>query len=271
MPEFLPNIIDHILVFVIGILLPLRSMKAQKMLKKMHFSPVMKSRLYIGNSISLWVMALLLAGANWLMGRHPIEFGLSWPPEKMNDYALWSLLGFILLYGADLLYETAFPKSRKKTVKDWQENIPFLPASFSEFTKFIPLAITAGVCEEFIFRGYFISYFYNLLGKDHVYLAIFIPTLIFALVHQYQGRKAMVKIFFMAVFFGLIYYYTGSLWQVMLIHFLVDLIGGFAAWRLLKDIPLTEAMPQEISLTDPELSADETTLTADPQDPEQED
>ena len=264
MPEFSPNIIDHILIFIIGILLPIRSMKAQEMLKKMHFTPLMKNRLYIGNSISLWVMALLLAGANWMMGRHPIEFGLSWPPEKMNDYAWWSLLGFMVLYGADLIYETAFTKTRKKTIKDWRKNIPFLPADFPEFIKFIPLAITAGICEEFIFRGYFISYFYNLLGKDQIYLAIFIPTLIFALVHQYQGRKAMVKIFFMAIFFGLIYYYTGSLWQVMLIHFVVDFIGGFVAWQLLKDVPQPQIKEQEKTIEVNELPLEEKDLSLDP-------
>ncbi len=263
--EFSPNIIDHILVLLIGVVLPIRSVKAQSLLKKVSFTPKMKTRLYIGNSISLWFMAILLGVVNWFMGRSPVDFGLHWPPETMNQYAWWALAGFILLYGADLIYETAFPKSRENTVKEWQENIPFLPASFPEFLRFIPLAITAGICEEFIFRGYFITYFYNLLGSDNAYWAIFIPTLIFAVVHQYQGRKAVIKIFFMAIFFGLIYYYTGSLWQVMLIHFVVDLIGGFAAWRMLKDIappipeePEIEIMEREIPPSEsPELPPEE--------------
>lgn len=237
MLEFTPNIIDHILIFIIGILLPLRSVKAQDMLKKITFTPMMKSRLYLGNSLSLWAMAGILAGINWFMGRPPAGFGLHWPPAALNAYAYWALGGFVLLYGFDLVYETSFPKTRKQTITEWQENIPFLPVSFREFKQFIPLALTAGICEEFIFRGYFITYFYNLVGKDFAYLAIVIPTLIFAMVHQYQGKKAMIKIFFMAIFFGLIYYFTGSLWQVMLLHFFVDLIGGFLAWQLLKNAP----------------------------------
>jgi membrane protease YdiL (CAAX protease family) len=234
MLEFSPNIIDHVLIFLIGVVLPLRSVKTQTMMKEMVFTPSLKKQLYFGNSLSLWILALVLVLANWLMGRAPIDFGFHWPPPELSRNAILSLIAFVLLYGADLVYETAFPKNREKTIQDWKKNIPFLPASITEFKPFIFLALTAGICEEFVFRGYFISYFYNLLGEEYAIAAVVIPTLLFALVHQYQGKKAMIKIFFMAFFFGLIYYYTGSLWQVMFLHFLVDLIGGFIAWRLLE-------------------------------------
>lgn len=238
--EFTPNIIDHILIFLVGVVLPLRSVKSQTMMKELDFTPELKKRLYIGNSLSLWILAIVIGLANWLMGRSPVDFGLHWPPPGLNEYAVWALIAFLILYGLDLGLETITEKARQKTIADWQKNIPFLPSSFGEFKAFIPLALSAGICEEFVFRGYFITYFLNLFGPDLAYLAIALPTLIFALVHQYQGKKAMVKIFFMAIFFGLIYYFTESLWLAMLLHFLVDFIGGFVAWRLLKDLPANE-------------------------------
>ena len=231
--SFTPNFIDFLLVVTIGIVIPLRSIKAQKKMKSMQFDTALKKQLYIGNSLGLFGLAAILAAVNWLMGRTPISFGLHWPPPNLSASAIYTLLIFILLYGLDLAHEISTPENREKTIQHWKENIPFLPSNRIEFQYFIILALSAGIFEEFIFRGYFISYFYNLLGEQYVYAAILIPTLIFALVHQYQGKKAIVKIFFLATFFGLLYYYTASLWLVMFLHFCVDLLGGFVAWKLL--------------------------------------
>lgn len=232
--NFTPNLIDFLLVITIGIIIPLRSIKAQKKMKTMQFDTALKKQLYIGNSLGLFGLAVILAIVNWLMGRTPLSFGLYLPPPNLSASAIYTLIAFILLYGLDLGYEISTQKNRAKTIQHWKENIPFLPSNRIEFQYFVILALSAGFFEEFIFRGYFISFFYNLLGEQYAYVAILIPTLIFALVHQYQGKKAIIKIFFLATFFGLLYYYTASLWLVIFLHFGVDLLGGFVAWKLLE-------------------------------------
>ena len=59
--------------------------------------------------------------------------------------------------------------------------------------------------------------------------AVVISSVIFALLHAYQGFWATVKITALAVLFGFIFIMTESLIPVIIIHFLVDFIGGLVA------------------------------------------
>lgn len=64
------------------------------------------------------------------------------------------------------------------------------------------------------------------------WFAVVLPAILFGIVHYYQGWKAMLKIVLMALIFGLIFMWTGNLWWLILLHTLVDLIGGALSWRL---------------------------------------
>ncbi len=57
----------------------------------------------------------------------------------------------------------------------------------------------------------------------------------FAFGHLYQGEKAVMKILLMAILFGWIFLLTNSLLLLILIHFLVDVLGGYLAYSLLKN------------------------------------
>jgi membrane protease YdiL (CAAX protease family) len=60
------------------------------------------------------------------------------------------------------------------------------------------------------------------------------PALLFSLAHGYQGWQAVGKIFLLSVLLALIFLASGSIWLVMLIHTLIDLVGGLAAIHLLR-------------------------------------
>lgn len=66
-------------------------------------------------------------------------------------------------------------------------------------------------------------------------MAIIIPACMFAFGHLYQGEKAVMKILLMAILFGWIFLLTNSLLLLILIHFLVDVLGGYLAYSLLKN------------------------------------
>ena len=98
------------------------------------------------------------------------------------------------------------------------------------------MAITAGVCEEIIFRGFCIQYFLawnqdNLLGT---WLAILLPAFLFSIGHVYQGYLAVLKTFLMAILLGWVFILTQSLWVPILLHFLVDMISGYLAMIVLR-------------------------------------
>jgi len=66
-------------------------------------------------------------------------------------------------------------------------------------------------------------------------IAVILPALAFSIAHFYQGAKAVLKIFFLAVFFRYLFIYSGSLLIVMILHFLVDAVGGLLTIKYMKE------------------------------------
>ena len=103
--------------------------------------------------------------------------------------------------------------------------------SVREARVFSGVAITAGICEEVLYRGYLLWYLQSLgLGRGAVVVAI----VAFGLAHAYQGiRGSVVTGVTGAVFMGL-YLLTGSLVAPIVLHATVDLANGLMAYRLLQ-------------------------------------
>jgi uncharacterized protein len=228
---------DHLLFVIVGIVIPLRTvLGTQPQLADLQFDTRMKLRLYWGNNLWLWLLTGATAGVWYFNGRPWSLIGLDWPWSLPTGWPLVVMLAFLLLYLADTFLEVSQQVSRAPTVENIQAELSFLPQTAYEFFHFVFLALTAGFCEEFIFRGFFVRYFQCLFGSEEVTytLAILVPALIFGVVHLYQGWHAVVKITAMAIMFGFVFVHTNSLWLLILIHALVDLLGGAIAWGLVS-------------------------------------
>ncbi len=236
MNEIELGLFDHILLFLLGIVLPIFAVfQSQPEMKAVSFDTQMKKQVYYGNGIFQWICTILILIAWWGYSRSFADIGF--------QIGTWSQLtvglvgSFVLLYLIDVWSEVRNAKKVEETRKKWLKDIPILPSTFEEFKHFLFVAFTAGVCEEIIFRGFFINYFLainenNTLGN---WLAVLIPAFLFAFGHMYQGGKAVAKIMVMAIIFGWVYLLTNSLLLLMLIHFLVDALGGYLAYRILKN------------------------------------
>ena len=101
------------------------------------------------------------------------------------------------------------------------------------------MCFSAGVFEEIVYRGYLINYCWYLFeGYNYQQMiAVVLPALAFSVAHFYQGAKAVLKIFFLSVFFGYLFIYSGSLLIVMILHFLVDAAGGLLTIKYMKEVP----------------------------------
>lgn len=78
------------------------------------------------------------------------------------------------------------------------------------------LCITAGFCEEFIFRGYFQRQFTGL--AKNAYAGIVGSAVVFGLGHGYEGGKRMLLIAIYGLMFGLLAHYRKSLRPGMMAH-----------------------------------------------------
>lgn len=233
--------IDHILIVMFGLVFPLSAMMngGDGRLEKMNFNTESKKVLYYSNGLVLWGMTVAVLIGWWWQGRNFGQLGLQWGQLPFSGTA-WLLLGlFVLLYSLDVLVEIGSETRRAKTKNHLKQKVGFLPDNATEFSHFIFLAITAGVCEEIVFRGYFITYARNVLeGIDvslGIILALLLPALSFAVAHLYQGWKAVVKIVLMAILFGAFFLETAMLWPLMLVHIVVDLFGGLLNWYMQQE------------------------------------
>jgi len=101
-----------------------------------------------------------------------------------------------------------------------------LPRTPIEFSIWILVAMSAGFCEELVFRGYFQRQFLALTGSAGA--AITLQALVFGVGHSYEGAWAVAKITAYGILFGLLAAWRKSLRPGMLAHAWSDI---FAAVR----------------------------------------
>jgi membrane protease YdiL (CAAX protease family) len=106
-----------------------------------------------------------------------------------------------------------------------------LPHSTLEFAPYCALALTAGVCEEFLYRGFAMAALTRAgIASGAV---IFITSVIFGLAHAYQGKSGIVGTTLMGLVFGIARSALHSLLPVMVWHSVVDVVAGLAGPRFL--------------------------------------
>ena len=95
----------------------------------------------------------------------------------------------------------------------------------------IVISIMAGVSEELLFRGVLQSY---LIEKSSVLLGIFVSSALFGLMHFYNKLYILLT-FLVGLFLGWLYYFTGSLLFVVVLHAVYDVLA-FGALVKFPDI-----------------------------------
>jgi membrane protease YdiL (CAAX protease family) len=106
-----------------------------------------------------------------------------------------------------------------------------LPVSFLEYLPYAALAITAGICEEFIYRGFAIAAF-SKLGLP-LWAVVIASSVLFGLAHAYQGRGGILSTGVFGILLAIGRLALGSLLPVMMWHAGLDLAAGVAAPRYL--------------------------------------
>jgi membrane protease YdiL (CAAX protease family) len=100
----------------------------------------------------------------------------------------------------------------------------FTPKSAPEFRWFAALSVTAGICEETIYRGFLIYYFGVSPWRWGILAALAISSISFATAHLYLGAHA-VSTLVGGFIFALLFLLTGSLLVPMIVHAAADLMA----------------------------------------------
>lgn len=206
-------------------------MRAKQQLQSIEeWDTPMKVAVYRGNSLFLWFIAIVVV-VIWMLTGRPLEL-LGFQPPLADSWPTigWVTLVFLLAYGVDVGTDLLSKKTIDKAKKHLYKYTPFIPATSYEMRQFLLVAVTAGICEEIIFRGFFITYFLSLFGDNPQgqIIALVVPTILFSLAHYYQGWKAIGKIALLSLAFGYIFLVSRSLWVPIVLHILVDWWSGLA-------------------------------------------
>lgn len=102
-----------------------------------------------------------------------------------------------------------------------------MPQTIPEMILWVVLAVSAGFCEELIFRGYLQRQCLAL--TQNMAAAVILQGLIFGTAHAYQGARAIVVISVYGMMFGALAAIRKSLRPGMLQHATQDGISGIAS------------------------------------------
>jgi membrane protease YdiL (CAAX protease family) len=237
MDEF-PLISDHLLVWVFGLAVPfLSGVQSRREMDGIVFTEDIRRKFFLANSLFLAIAgaAILL---HWAWRDRPFSVMGFRPNLEINHPVRTGILIAVLtiLYFADLFHAIRGAIKSGSVETALGEGTPFMPRKWRELPAYLVMCICAGVFEEVIYRGFMVTYFLP-QPQDNTslpVLAVLAPALLFSLAHGYQGWQAVGKIFLLSVLLALIFLASGSIWLVMLIHTLIDLIGGLVAIRLLR-------------------------------------
>ena len=229
------HLYDHVLAAVLSLGLPLLGYFDFLRLRRM--APLgagaARLRAYRKLLVEQWLLfAVVLALWMWL-DRPFLDLGLV--PAKVEWWRLFlgtsvALAGLILLEQQRRMAEDD-PEAREAIQAELEPLRPLLPHSRDEARWFRAVSITAGICEELLYRGFLLAY----LGATMpVGAAVALASLIFGFGHIYQGHVGMAKTGALGAVFCGLYLLTGSLFIPMMVHVAIDWINGDIANSVLR-------------------------------------
>lgn len=220
--------LDYLLLFLAAFVMPLLSAITGRQLQRRSGVPLI--RRYWLTIIRGWMVVALILFA-WFWARRPLAtLGLDWP------IGFWGQIGFAAVALLALYFYVQLvrlPKLAGANLDKWADRMQTLkitPGTREELLVFILVAITAGVWEELLYRGFFIWFLIPLTGAIG---AAVISSAIFGIGHLYQGRQGVVYTAIVGLVFAMLYLLTKSLWWLMAAHAIVDIYGGTLVYRIM--------------------------------------
>ena len=104
-----------------------------------------------------------------------------------------------------------------------------LPQRHVEIVAWVALSVTAGICEEIVYRGYLQTQLLAFTGSPAV--AVFGQAVLFGVSHGYQGVQSVITITVYGTLFGLLALWRRSLRPGMIAHAWTDIFSGVISGR----------------------------------------
>ena len=186
---------------------------------------------YARTIVSWWLIAATMLFVWGHFGRPFAMLGLRIPFDaRWIAGAVLCVLMLAYINGQARAVKRLSPERIERVRASLGRTAAILPRTVAEYRWFLALAVTAGTCEELLYRGYFIATMSPWITLPGALVA---GAVVFGIGHAYQGARGIAKTGLVGLIFGIVYVATGSLLWPILLHVLLDIQGGTLAYRVL--------------------------------------
>jgi membrane protease YdiL (CAAX protease family) len=223
---------DILLIFlVLGVVVPWRGRaRLKQLLARPRVEPAERLSLYCSTIAFQWMATSVAAWRAWAHGLTASQLGLA-VPNRLKLLVI-TVLGAVLIVTLQWLNLRRMGRSTsplRGPLRALAERI--LPQSTMELIPFLALAVTAGLCEEFLYRGFAMA----VLTRSGLptFAVVILSAILFGMAHLYQGRAGFVSTTLLGILLGVSRAALGSLVPVVAWHMGVDVVAGMAGPRYL--------------------------------------
>ena len=220
-----------LIFFALGVILPWRGRaRMKKLLAMPRVSMMERLTLYASTIAFQWFAVAVVAWRAWAHGFTASQLGLT--IQDRTRILVASILGaatIAALQWLNLRRVGKVPLARRGPLQAIAERI--LPQSTVELIPYLALAITAGLCEEFLYRGFAMAAFVH--AGLPTWVVVLVSSALFGLAHSYQGRGGIVMTLLIGIVLGISRIVYGSVVPAIFWHSAVDVVAGTVGPRYL--------------------------------------
>jgi len=214
-------IAQHVLVFTLVIAFPIWDYFITRRMRDAT-SVEYRTQVYVQTLAWQWIssaVAVAVLGLPALFAIH-IEPRPAWLPPA--DAFSGLAIGFLFVVVATVIVlRKGGPEG--KLARAFATLDFILPKTPRQRRLWILLALTAGICEELLFRGFLFRYLHEIVPALPPMCILLVAAAVFGINHLYQGFIGALGTAFLAILFGVMFVGTGNLALPMALHALLDL------------------------------------------------
>jgi len=214
---------EHLLALFLFVGVPIWDMLETRALKT-SANPRRKILAYQRIVIVEWMAAVVA----WIALRSHV-FSV-WPAAQqtaLRKLDMSFVLGFVLAIVVGSLLQAFLTrrssKLRDKTLRAFKALGFILPVTREEGAWFALVSVTAGICEEILYRGFLTRYLSDQPWHLGLWIALAVSSIAFGLAHGYQGIAGIIGTALLGALLAVVFIATGNLWIPIALHAVIDL------------------------------------------------
>jgi uncharacterized protein len=226
-PTLIPWDFFLILIFL-GTLVPWRgAVRIKRLLRQPMLGSAERVSLYGSTIVYQWLIVAAVAWRAFSRDLSLAELGLTAShPMRIAWIAVALTVLLCANQWASLQLMTRVPEAGRGLLFRIAERI--MPRTSSETLVFSALACTAGLSEEFLYRGFVFTVCARMFAgsPDSIPVAAVLSSGWFAVAHLYQGKRGIITTFIVGLIFSAARIWSASLIPSIAAHAGIDLFAG---------------------------------------------